>query len=97
MSMTWKRNADWNAEDWRDDSACRDVHPSVFFPVSIEDVSNAKAICRTCAVKDQCLDFALRANQEAGIWGGTTEDERRRLRRQWLAARRRARAAGIAV
>ena len=43
-----------------------------------------------CVVKDECLDFALRANQEAGIWGGTSEDERRRLRRQWLAARRKA-------
>ena len=45
----------------------------------------------------ECLEFALATNQEAGVWGATSEDERRKLRKAWLARRRRAtlrRAAG---
>ena len=57
---------------------------------AIEQIESAKAVCETCDVKDMCLDFALTTNQDSGIWGGTSEEERRKIRRQWLAARRRA-------
>ena len=40
-------------------------------------------------VQDECLQYALESNQEAGVWGGYPEDERRRLRKRWLAERRR--------
>ncbi|CAM8625028.1 Transcription factor WhiB [Acidimicrobiia bacterium] len=81
--------------DWRDQSACRDTDPDLFFPVgttgpAIEQIDNAKAVCDQCEVRQPCLDFALTSNQDSGIWGGTSEEERRKLRRQWLAARRRA-------
>ncbi len=94
MSLTWNRTVDWSAEDWRDKSACKNVDPSMFFPgngpgTMAEQTDAAKQVCETCAVRSQCLEFALRANQETGVWGGTSEDERRKLRRQWLAARRR--------
>ena len=93
MALNWKRTVDWSADDWRDGAECRDVDPGLFFPSgatgeSIEQIDHAKQICNKCAVKADCLDFALRANQTTGIWGGTSEDERRKLRRQWLAARR---------
>lgn len=83
------------ADEWRDLSACRDTDPDLFFPVgttgpAIEQIDNAKAVCRDCSVSDACLEFALTTNQDSGIWGGTSEEERRKLRRQWLAARRRA-------
>jgi WhiB family redox-sensing transcriptional regulator len=54
-------------------------------------------VCDSCPVRAQCLQFALETNQEAGIWGGTSEEERRRLRRVWLARRRAAadRVAGL--
>jgi WhiB family redox-sensing transcriptional regulator len=39
---------------------------------------------------DTCLDFALATNQESGVWGATSEEERRKLRKAWLAARRKA-------
>jgi len=42
---------------------------------------NAKLICRGCLVRSTCLSWALASGQEAGIWGGLTEDERRRLHR----------------
>lgn len=81
--------------DWRDQSACRDTDPDLFFPVgttgpAIEQIDNAKSVCDQCEVRQPCLDFALTSNQDSGIWGGTSEEERRKLRRQWLAARRRA-------
>lgn len=81
--------------DWRDQSACRDTDPDLFFPVgttgpAIEQIDNAKAVCDQCDVRQPCLEFALTSNQDSGIWGGTSEEERRKLRRQWLAARRRA-------
>ena len=67
----------------------------MFFPVgttgvAIEQIDAAKRVCNSCEVSKACLEFALATNQEAGVWGETTEDERRKLRKQWLANRRRA-------
>ncbi len=81
-------------DDWRDLAACRDTDPDLFFPVgttgpAIEQIENAKAVCRTCDAQSLCLEFALATNQDSGIWGGTSEDERRQLRKQYLARRRR--------
>jgi len=39
----------------------------------------AKAICDLCAVRGQCLEFALQRGEAHGIWGGTSESERRVL------------------
>ena len=78
---------------WRDRAACRAVPTEWFFPVgrtadSVEQTESAKALCRSCAVLESCLGFALETNQEVGIWGGCTEYERRGLRRTWLEASR---------
>jgi WhiB family transcriptional regulator, redox-sensing transcriptional regulator len=80
-------------DDWRELSACRDTDPDLFFPVgttgpAIEQIETAKAVCRTCDVQQACLQYALSTNQDSGIWGGTSEEERRLLRRQWVARRR---------
>lgn len=82
-------------DDWRAVASCRDTDPDLFFPVgttgpAIGQIEAAKAVCRECPAKDPCLEFALTTNQDSGIWGGTSEEERRKLRRQWLAAKRRA-------
>ena len=74
------------ADDWRDQSAC----PVGTTGPAIEQIDNAKSVCTDCEVRQPCLDFALATNQDSGIWGGTSEEERRKLRRQWLAARRKA-------
>ena len=42
----------------------------------------AKAICRECQVRGDCLEFALRSGEKFGIWGGLSERERRRVRRE---------------
>jgi WhiB family redox-sensing transcriptional regulator len=47
-------------------------------------------VCISCESRTSCLEFALATNQESGIWGGTTEEERRKLRKVWLARQRRA-------
>ena len=73
--------------DWRADAACRDADPELFFPdgdtrSARAQVKTAKLICRGCPVSATCLSLALANGQEAGIWGGLTEDERRRLHRR---------------
>lgn len=89
MTLTWVRTHDWDAEDWRDASLCRDSNLELFFPIgatglAADQIEGAKAVCAQCPVSKPCLEFALATNQEAGIWGGVTEEERRKLRKAWL-------------
>ena len=89
MALTWSHDYGWDIEDWRDRSSCRDTDPDLFFPIgttgpAIEQIAAAKAVCRSCEVQGACLEFALATNQEAGVWGGTSEEERRKLRKSWL-------------
>ena len=79
-------NADYT---WRVDAICRDTDPELFFPVgttgyALLQIARAKEVCGQCPVQGECLDYALETNQDSGIWGGTSEEERRRLRRAWL-------------
>lgn len=67
---------------WDERAACSAADPNLFFPGQGEHAAAAKAICAGCPVQAPCLDFALR-HPEAGIWGGTDERERRRLRRRY--------------
>lgn len=95
MSLIWNRTHAWDDADWRSNAACRDTEPELFFPVgttgmATDQIESAKRVCMSCDAQKNCLEFALATNQESGVWGGTTEDERRKLRKQWLAARRRA-------
>lgn len=78
---------------WRSSAACSGLPHSIFFPAgeaTEEDVAYAKEICGICPVTEDCLEFAFETNQRSGVWGGTSEEDRRALRRKWLAARRRA-------
>ncbi len=95
VALMWNRSVEWDAEDWRKVAACKHTEPDLFFPVgttgpAIEQIEAAKRVCRSCEAIEPCLEFALATNQESGIWGGTSEEERRKLRKAWLAARRRA-------
>jgi len=70
-------------------AACRDHDPELFFPVgnhgpALEQIAAAKNVCGTCPIRSACLAWALETGQEAGVWGGTDEDERRALRRTSL-------------
>ena len=93
MTLTWTRTHDWDVDDWRLRSACRDSNPELFFPIgttgtALDQIDAAKSVCVMCDVRTECLEFALATNQEAGVWGGYSEDERRRLRKDWSARRR---------
>lgn len=79
---------------WRSAAICRDTDPDLFFPVgttgyALVQIDRAKQVCDECPVKTECLDYALETNQDSGIWGGTSEEERRAIRRR-LAGRQRA-------
>jgi WhiB family redox-sensing transcriptional regulator len=69
-----------------DRGACQAAEPELFFPVSaagpaVAQVAAAKAVCRGCPVRAECLDYAIQTAQDHGIWGGMTEEERRQARR----------------
>ena len=83
------------AVDWRHRSACLEEDPELFFPIgntgpAILQIEEAKAVCRRCDVREQCLAWALEAGQDHGVWGGMSEDERRALKRRNARARIRA-------
>ncbi len=75
-----------NPPTWRDDSVCRGFDISVFFPDESDAtaIAHAREICGSCPVQDDCVSYAVENNQNEGIWGGTTRQERRKLRRLWL-------------
>ncbi|MFI2507117.1 WhiB family transcriptional regulator [Streptomyces sp. NPDC018972] len=73
--------------DWREKASCRDVDPDLFFPIgnsgpTLLQIDEAKAVCHRCPVMEECLAQALTADPVAGIWGGTTEGERRAVGRR---------------
>ncbi|MFD5080495.1 WhiB family transcriptional regulator [Streptomyces sp. NPDC058371] len=81
-------------DDWRAAAACRTVDPDLFFPIgatgpALLQILEAKAVCRGCAVREECLEWALDTGQSIGVWGGTSENERRALRRRATARRSR--------
>ena len=67
---------------WRELGACRGLDPEVFFPETDEDAEVAKGVCGLCDVRVACLEHALASREKVGVWGGTTERERRRIVRQ---------------
>lgn len=65
---------------WMDRGACLDEPPDLFFPARGEDTRPGKAICHTCPFEAECLAYALDNAERWGIWGGTSERERRQMR-----------------
>ncbi len=74
-------------EQWQLKAACRGPQARVFFPPStferkdekFEREGRAKAICQGCSVRKECLAFALEIREQHGIWGGTSENERKAM------------------
>ncbi|MEV5440930.1 WhiB family transcriptional regulator [Streptomyces sp. NPDC052682] len=74
-------------DNWRNHAACRHEDPDLFFPIgtsgpALLQAEQAKAVCRRCPVRDDCLQWALDTGQTIGVWGGTNETERRALKRR---------------
>jgi WhiB family redox-sensing transcriptional regulator len=72
--------------DWVHQARCKDTDPELFFPVgttgpAASQIAAAKAVCMKCDVRSECLEWAMSTGQDAGVWGGLSEEERRALRR----------------
>lgn len=86
--------------DWREAGSCWATDADTFFPAG-DSAKEAKKVCwghrgegdetpiPPCPVREVCLEYSLVTNQEAGVWGGYAERERRKLRKRWLRAGRR--------
>lgn len=83
-----ERRPEYMSEDWRHDAACKTEDPELFFPIgesgpALLQAEEAKAICNSpCDARDACLAWALESGQDAGVWGGMSEQERRALKRR---------------
>ena len=67
---------------WQADALCAQTDPEAFFPEKGGSTRDAKKVCGSCPVKQQCLEYALSNDERFGIWGGMSERERRRLRKK---------------
>ena len=67
-------------DKWRDQAACTGIGVAAMYATSAHGVAIAKAQCVGCPVREACLAFGL--DEEFGVWGGTTPDERRTLREE---------------
>ena len=74
--------AEENQLAWQTDSLCAQTDPEAFFPEKGGSTRDAKKICTTCEVRNQCLEYALANDERFGIWGGLSERERRKLRKR---------------
>ena len=79
---------------WMVSAACAGLDPELFFPIgstgpAILQIEQAKQVCCGCGVLDECRRWALNTRQDAGVWGGLSEEERRALRQRRIENRRR--------
>ena len=68
--------------EWMTAGKCHDMPPSTFFPNDGVGVELARRICVDCPVKTPCLEYALLNRIDHGVWGGSSERERRRIARR---------------
>jgi WhiB family redox-sensing transcriptional regulator len=73
---------DLGGSAWKDQALCAQTDPDAFFPDKGGSTREAKRVCIGCAVRVECLSYALDNDERFGIWGGLSERERRRLRQQ---------------
>ena len=79
-ASAWTPSAPAADESWRLDALCAETDPEAFFPEKGGSTREAKRVCTGCAVRPECLEFALANDERFGIWGGLSERERRRVR-----------------
>ena len=67
---------------WQDRGLCAQTDPEAFFPEKGGSTREAKKVCLTCDVRQECLEYALANDERFGIWGGLSERERRKLKKR---------------
>jgi WhiB family redox-sensing transcriptional regulator len=88
MQFVQGETTDEAGQRWQERANCLGVDPDLFFPERGASTREAKAVCRGCEVRVECLEYALAHGEKFGIWGGLSERERRRVRRQRALERR---------
>ena len=89
MELVRSGDGETDANRWQERANCLGVDPDLFFPERGASTREAKGVCRGCEVRVECLEYALAQGEKFGIWGGLSERERRRVRRQRALERRR--------
>lgn len=81
--MTYPFFTEHREEDvaWMDDGACQGMDLEPFYPTHRAHTDRGKNICKSCDVRARCLEYAL-THREWGVWGGTDDNDRDRLRRR---------------
>lgn len=69
-------------DEWHIYALCAQTDPEIFFPEAGVGVNIAKAVCNRCAVRERCLEVALKREEKYGVWGGKSEYQRRMILRQ---------------
>lgn len=69
-------------QDSGEKPVCMEIDPDLWFSSEWKDTNNAKKFCAICPLRKDCLTYALKANEQSGVWGGLTLTERRRLQAQ---------------
>lgn len=75
-------SADNGSGDWREQALCAQTDSEAFFPEKGGSTREAKKVCLSCEVRDECLEAALYNDERFGVWGGLTERERRKLKKR---------------
>lgn len=75
-------DADGGPLAWQERALCAQTDPEAFFPEKGGSTREAKRVCSTCEVREECLEYALAHDERFGIWGGLSERERRKLKRR---------------
>ncbi len=88
--MSMELELETEDQEWHQEANCLGVDPDLFFPERGASTREAKEVCRGCVVRESCLEYALANGEKFGIWGGMSERERRRIRRQRSVALREA-------
>lgn len=63
-------------ENWKMKARCLDADPEIFFPPEGVNIRMARAVCLTCPVQEECLEYAIKNRIEYGVWGGLSTSQR---------------------
>ena len=69
--------------DWAKQANCKGLDPNMFHTARGESTREALAVCAGCLVVKECLHYALSNSIKVGVWGGTSERQRRKLRKEF--------------
>ncbi|XCB31056.1 WhiB family transcriptional regulator [Arcanobacterium hippocoleae] len=67
---------------WMEDALCAQTDPDIFYPEKGGSTAPATSICQGCGVRAECLEYAIKNDIRHGIWGGTSDNDRKRISRE---------------